>query len=66
LRLKVTDVQAAASCNFQYDPGATGRFTGSEYLALDEWVDIKLGDKTHRLMLVDADDQSCTLEVSER
>lgn len=65
-RLKVTDVQATSGCNFQYDPGATGRFTGSEYLGIDEWVDIKLGDKNYRFQLADADEQSCTIEVSER
>lgn len=65
-RVKVTEAQATASCNFQYDPGAVGRFTASEYLGIDEWVDIKVDDKTYRFMLAEADDQSCTLEVSER
>ncbi|MBA3727415.1 MAG: hypothetical protein H0W86_13535, partial [Armatimonadetes bacterium] len=65
-RLKVTDAQAAASCNFEYDPGATGRFTGSEYLAVDEWVDIQVESKNYRFTLTDADESSCSMEVSER
>lgn len=65
-RVKVTNVYATTSCTFDYDPGVMGRFTGSEYLAIDEWSDIKLDDKTYRFMLAAADDQSCTLEISER
>lgn len=65
-RLKVSDAQAATSCSFQYDPGATGRFTGSEYLAVDEWVDVPLDGKNYRFTLADVDENSCTLEVSER
>lgn len=64
-RLKVTDAQPATSCSFQYDPGATGRFTGSEYLAIDEWVDVQLESKSYRFSLADVDAYSCTLEVSE-
>jgi uncharacterized caspase-like protein len=65
-RLKVTDAQAATSCTFQYDPGATGRFTGSEYLAVDEWVDVTLDSKNYRFNLADVNETTCTLEVSER
>ena len=64
LRLRVTESSAQGGCTFEYDPGATGRFTGSDYLNTDEWITTKLASGAYKITLVQADEESCTFEVN--
>jgi hypothetical protein len=64
LRLRVTDSYAHGACTFEYDPGATGRFTETENLKTAEWITKKLANKTYKITLVDADEESCTFEFN--
>jgi hypothetical protein len=62
LRLRVTDSYAHGACTFEYDPGATGRFTETESLKTAEWITKKPANSTYKITLVDADEESCTFE----
>jgi len=64
LRLRVTAAFAHGECTFEYDPGATGRFTETDNLKNAEWTTVKLPGGAYKLMLLTADDESCTFEFT--
>ncbi len=64
LRLKVTGSYSHGACAFVSDIGPTGRFTESDSLNAYEWVTKKLVKGTHKIMLVEADGESCTFEFT--
>jgi hypothetical protein len=64
LRLRVTDSYAHGACTFEYDPGATGRFSETENLKTAEWITTKLASGSYKITLVAADDESCTFEFA--
>ncbi len=62
LRLRVTEAYAHGACTFEYDPGASGRFTETDNLKTAEWITTKIVDKRYKIVLAAADEQSCTFE----
>jgi len=60
----VTAAFAHGECTFEYDPGATGRFTETDNLKNAEWTTVKLPGGAYKLMLLTADDESCTFEFT--
>ena len=64
LRFKADSAVAGGGCSVFYDTGPTGRFDDPFFLGTDEWTTKKLVNGTYKIMLVDADGESCTFEFT--
>jgi uncharacterized caspase-like protein len=64
LRFKADSAVAGGGCTVFYDTGPTGRFNDPFFLGTDEWTTKKLVNGTYKIMLVEADGESCTFDFT--